>query len=68
MIMAVASAQKPPMQMPRSARPTISTVKFGAAATSTRDSSMNAVSTTSTALRFSVPAAVVIKPCARISG
>jgi hypothetical protein len=59
MMTAVASAQKPPMQMPSKARPIISTVKFGAAATRISDNSMNAVIITRTHLRFSVPATVV---------
>lgn len=59
MMTAVASAQKPPMQIPSKARPIIRTAKFGAAATRISDSSMKAVIVTSTHLRLSLPATVV---------
>lgn len=59
MITAVASAQKPPMQIPSNARPIIRMAKFGAAATSASDNSMMAVSVISTHFRFNLPAIVV---------
>jgi hypothetical protein len=48
MIVAVARAQNPPTAMPRSARAAIRTAKFGAAAISTSDASINAVRAAST--------------------
>ncbi len=60
MMTAVAKAQKPPMQTPSRARPTIRTPKFGAAATSAWDISINPVSPTKTHFRLSLPATVVI--------
>ena len=44
MMVAVDSAQKPPIVMPSSARAAIRTAKFGASAISTSDASISAVS------------------------
>jgi hypothetical protein len=46
MIVAVESAQNPPMVTPSKARPARSTAKFGAAATTASEAIMNAVSAT----------------------
>ncbi len=59
-ITAVASAQNPPMQIPRMARAVIRAAKLGAMATMTSDISISIVNPTNTDLRLTRPATVVI--------
>jgi hypothetical protein len=58
MIVAVESAQNPPMVTPSSARAAINTTKFGAAAITSREASITTVSPIST-LRLSTRLAIV---------
>ena len=58
---AVASDQKPPMTIPRSARAIINVIKFGAIAITTSESSMSVVMAISTWRRSKRDATVAIK-------
>src|ERR1017187_3448792 len=60
MTVAVPNDQKPPMTMPRRARATISTAKFGAMAMMTSDESINPVIPMSTWRRLKRPASVAM--------